>query len=92
MKKRNGRPEKAGGGFVEVALSDNGPGIPAEQLGRLFEPFFTTKASGVGPGLALAPNPFICFWISLRQFMEIKNRNLIALNVQKVPAEVPAME
>jgi two-component system sensor kinase FixL len=48
------RARRSGGGFVEVALSDNGPGILAEQLGRVFEPFFTTKASGMGLGLSVS--------------------------------------
>jgi len=48
------RARRSGAGFVEVALSDNGPGIPAEQLGRMFEPFFTTKASGMGLGLSIS--------------------------------------
>ena len=48
------RARRSGDGFVEVALSDNGPGIPAEQLGRMFEPFFTTKASGMGLGLSVS--------------------------------------
>jgi hypothetical protein len=39
---------------VEVSLSDSGPGIPPEQLGRLFEPFFTTKAKGMGLGLSIS--------------------------------------
>lgn len=35
-------------------ISDNGPGIPADNLEAIFEPFFTTKANGSGIGLALA--------------------------------------
>ena len=42
------------GGDIEVAVSDNGPGIPPNQLARLFEPFFSTKPHGMGIGTAIA--------------------------------------
>ncbi len=41
-------------GRLEASVSDNGPGIPAEQLDQLFNPFFTTKAVGEGTGLGLS--------------------------------------
>ena len=39
---------------VTVQIADEGPGIPAERLGRAFEPFHTTKQGGSGLGLAIA--------------------------------------
>jgi len=40
--------------FVYVKISDNGPGIPQEILGKILNPFFTTKAQGEGSGLGLS--------------------------------------
>ena len=39
---------------VVVSFSDDGPGIPPENLGRIFDPFFTTKEPGKGTGLGLS--------------------------------------
>jgi signal transduction histidine kinase len=36
----------------EIAVADNGPGMPVSVQERIFEPYFTTKASGSGIGLA----------------------------------------
>lgn len=38
---------------IEVAISDNGPGVPEDLLEHLFDPFVSTKAQGSGLGLAL---------------------------------------
>ncbi len=39
---------------VEIAVSDSGPGIPADKLAHIFDPFFTTKANGMGMGLPIS--------------------------------------
>jgi PAS domain S-box-containing protein len=41
-------------GYVELAVSDGGPGIPENQLERVFEPFVTFRQQGLGLGLAIS--------------------------------------
>ena len=37
---------------IQVTVTDNGPGIPRDNLSRIFEPFFSTKETkGTGLGL-----------------------------------------
>ncbi|MFN3190164.1 MAG: ATP-binding protein [Aureliella sp.] len=42
------------GGFVEIAVSDNGCGMTEEQIQKATEPFFTTKGPAAGTGLGLS--------------------------------------
>lgn len=43
-----------GDNSVTFSVTDEGPGIPPENIDRIFEPFFTTKDPGEGTGLGLA--------------------------------------
>jgi PAS domain S-box-containing protein len=47
------------GEMIRITFTDNGPGIPEENLKRIFDPFFTTKEVGKGTGLGLS----ICYGI-----------------------------
>jgi CheY-like chemotaxis protein len=42
------------GKYVRIRVTDDGSGIPEENLDKIFDPFFTTKEVGKGSGLGLA--------------------------------------
>lgn len=44
---------RASGALVELAVRDDGPGIPAGDRARIFEPFFTSRRTTGGTGLGL---------------------------------------
>jgi two-component system sensor histidine kinase PhcS len=50
---------RAENGTAIMTVYDNGPGIAAENLGKIYDPFFTTKDVGEGMGLGLS----ICYRI-----------------------------
>jgi two-component system, NtrC family, sensor histidine kinase HydH len=43
----------AGKKWQRISVSDNGPGVPEQDLPKIFLPFYTTKSEGTGLGLAV---------------------------------------
>jgi two-component system nitrogen regulation sensor histidine kinase NtrY len=41
---------------VVMMFSDDGPGIPKENISKIFDPYFTTRDGGTGLGLAMVKN------------------------------------
>lgn len=39
--------------WIQLSVSDNGPGISPHNINKIFEPFFTTRSQGTGLGLAV---------------------------------------
>ena len=46
--------ELATGKYIQLAVSDTGPGIDPAIIDRIFDPYFTTKQIGKGTGMGLA--------------------------------------
>jgi nitrogen fixation/metabolism regulation signal transduction histidine kinase len=61
------------GRHIEICVTDNGPGIPPENLDEIFVPFFTTRRNGSGIGLSIS-----------RQIMKVHGGNL---KVRSVPGK-----
>jgi len=59
-------------GFLVLAVADSGPGLPADQLGRIFDPFqrgSSARTGGVGLGLAI-----------VKGFIEVQGGHVKAAN------------
>ncbi len=50
--------EQVSGGAVEIAVSDQGPGIPPDIQDKVFDLYFTTRERGSGMGLPMAFRAF----------------------------------
>jgi signal transduction histidine kinase len=50
----NNNITKGNSSYIELQISDNGPGIAKNKQSDIFEPYSTTKRNGTGMGLAIA--------------------------------------
>lgn len=48
------KPDVNPGKFIQLSVSDSGPGIPTEIQKKVFDPYFTTKETGKGTGMGLS--------------------------------------
>ena len=87
---RSERVSSKEGELVVVRVSDTGPGIPQEILGRIFDPFFTTKEEGHGTGMGL----FLSYGIAAdhRGRLEINNGQRGVVASLFLPALVPVSD
>lgn len=80
------------GGKAEFVVTDNGCGIPPENIDRIFDPFFTTKGPERGTGLGLS----ICFSLVRQHHGEIVVQSqpgagakfTVSLPLEKAPAQL----
>jgi signal transduction histidine kinase len=77
---------------LEIAVADNGPGVPEAVRGRIFDPFFTTKKPGAGTGIGLAVSKGIVEahggTLTLHQRVGCGARFAIRLPIAQEPAAV----
>jgi two-component system sensor histidine kinase FlrB len=90
--------------WVNLSVTDNGPGVKTENINRVFEPFFTTKSNGTGLGLAVVKSVAqshqgkvqvtnlvdggACFTICLPTFDAIQSQNQVFASTDQAIAPV----
>ncbi|MBS1152096.1 MAG: zraS4, partial [Myxococcaceae bacterium] len=89
--------EFRGTDFVEIDVTDNGPGIPTDQQPNIFVPFFTTKSKGTGLGLAICQRIVKNHGGSIAVQSKVGEGTtfvvrLPALPIEPLPAETPLPE
>ncbi|MFL6568880.1 MAG: response regulator [Chthoniobacterales bacterium] len=47
-------PHLPPGRYLEISVTDRGPGVPEELITKIFDPYFTTKPTASGLGLAIS--------------------------------------
>jgi len=78
--------EAAAEGGVRISVSDQGPGVSAEQLPQLFTPFYTSKANGLGLGLSMSRSIVEGFGGDLQAQLQERGLTMCC----RLPATAPA--
>ncbi|MDF2399657.1 PAS domain S-box protein [Pseudomonas sp. 3MA1] len=78
--------EAAAEGGVRISVSDQGPGVSAEQLPQLFTPFYTSKANGLGLGLSMSRSIVEGFGGDLQALLQERGLTMCC----RLPATAPA--
>jgi len=78
--------------FVEVHVSDTGPGIPLDQQQHIFVPFFTTKEKGTGLGLAICQRIVKNHGGSIAVHSKPGEGCSFVIRLPALPAEPPGVE
>jgi signal transduction histidine kinase len=87
---------RAVGAEVEITVSDDGPGIPAEQLERIFERFtrgdagLTQRVGGTGLGLAISKSLADLHGGSISAESTVRQGSTFRLRLPIAPAPAPA--
>jgi nitrogen-specific signal transduction histidine kinase len=93
---RTSRPERFGDfrapEQVEIQVSDNGPGIPADQQLNIFVPFFTTKQKGTGLGLAICQRIVKNHGGTISVQSKVGEGSTFTIRLPALPEEQPAPE
>jgi len=66
--------------FVQIKVSDNGPGISSELIDNIFIPFYTTKEKGSGIGLSLTRQIMNLHGGNISVKSELNNGTIFTLN------------
>jgi signal transduction histidine kinase len=89
----HGGMELPEGHYVEIEISDTGPGMEPKVASRIFEPFFSTKATGSGLGLAAVRGIVRSHGGALRVYSELGHgtaiRVILPAGVGTVPEQAP---
>lgn len=93
---KTSRPERFGDfrtpEQVEIQVSDNGPGIPADQQLNIFVPFFTTKQKGTGLGLAICQRIVKNHGGTISVQSKVGEGSVFTIRLPALPEEQPVPE